>query len=364
MKKYHMTLPAALLALGLFIPNGYAGGGGSTKTVFQFLTVGTDARAAAMGDAFTSMTGNSNSIFYNPANLARMKLFPSVSISQNSWIADITYRSASAAFDLKPIAQRDLGVLALSFLYVDYGEFLGTEFDATTGKGYVDTGKFSPNAYALGIGYARRLTDILYVGGHVKYVSQSFDLNARENSLSAWAFDLGVYYKNLLKTNLNFALAVRNQSFSKNIKFGSEEFESTGCELPLNFTTGVSMNVSDLFKGKSDSSKKSVRPKAPKQQNVPKTHNLLVSANVSFPRGFSNRIHVGGEYNYDNIALRLGYEYNINETIQTGQNDENGVTVGLGLQPAIGGKKVDIDYAYTPFGVLDDVHRLSLSFSF
>lgn len=41
------------------------------QTGMQFLSVGTDARAVAMGEAFTTIEGRSSSLFYNPACMAR-----------------------------------------------------------------------------------------------------------------------------------------------------------------------------------------------------------------------------------------------------------------------------------------------------
>ena len=42
------------------------------QTGFQFLSVGQDARAVAMGNAYTTMEGISNALFYNPAGIARI----------------------------------------------------------------------------------------------------------------------------------------------------------------------------------------------------------------------------------------------------------------------------------------------------
>ena len=37
----------------------------------KFLSVGADARAVGLGEAITSIEGNSSSIFYNPSSMAR-----------------------------------------------------------------------------------------------------------------------------------------------------------------------------------------------------------------------------------------------------------------------------------------------------
>ena len=62
------------------------------QTGFQFLSVGTDARATAMGEAFTTVEGSSASLFYNPAGLAKVPSFLAFSLNQMEWIADIQYQ--------------------------------------------------------------------------------------------------------------------------------------------------------------------------------------------------------------------------------------------------------------------------------
>jgi hypothetical protein len=99
------------------------------QTGFQFLSVGTAGRASAMGEAATTIEVASTTLIYNPAGLARMTNFLDVSASWNNWIADIKQNSFTLA--LSP-QQGRYGVFGLSFLWVDYGEFLGRSFDKNT----------------------------------------------------------------------------------------------------------------------------------------------------------------------------------------------------------------------------------------
>ncbi|MDZ7288569.1 MAG: PorV/PorQ family protein [candidate division KSB1 bacterium] len=307
------------------------------QTGFQFLSVGTEARAAAMAEAFTTVAGNSSSIFYNPANMARGHAFLDIAVSRNEWIAEIVHHSASVA--INP-AGGEYGVFAISALSVDYGDFFGTMVDPTTEKGYVNTGTFSPSAYAIGLGYARALSDRFSVGGHIKYVSQSLGssvlpvLDNRnnvistdevKNELQVLAFDFGTVYQTGFKS-LAFGMTVRN--FSKEVKYQNEGFQ-----LPLTFKIGISMNVLDLFMEQNDQ------------------HSFLVAVDAIHPRDYSEQLNIGGEYVFMNmLALRAGYNYNY---------DERNITTGFGLQKAFGAHSVAIDYAYTPFGVFDSVNRFS-----
>ena len=339
MKKHNMIIWLALLALGFFISDGFAADKKLAQTGLQFLSVATEARAAAMGEAFTTIEGSSMSLFYNPANLSLMNSFMDLSINQNKWIADMTHYSASLA--INPWFGK-YGTFGFSILSVDYGEFLGTMVDPTAEKGFIDTGTFGPSAFAFGFGYSKALTDRFAVGGHIRYVSQKLGSSTVpvgeteegitkdvQNDLSVFSFDFGTVYRTGFES-LVFGMTVRN--FSQEVKF-----ESEGFQLPLTFKMGVSMNIFDLFM----------------EKDTP--HSLLVSIDAIHPRDYSEQLNFGAEYTMMNLfALRLGYMYN---------RDEMDLTAGFGVQAKLGDRMVALDYAYTPYGVFNDVQRLSFRLS-
>ena len=113
------------------------------QTGFQFLSVISDARAAAMGEAMTSLQVGSSALFFNPAGMAEMKNFIDISGSTNRWIADINHYTFGMA--ISPY-EGQYGVVGLSLQYVDYGEFIGTRVAPGTTLGYVETGIFKLNA--------------------------------------------------------------------------------------------------------------------------------------------------------------------------------------------------------------------------
>ncbi|PIP11712.1 MAG: DUF3308 domain-containing protein [bacterium (Candidatus Stahlbacteria) CG23_combo_of_CG06-09_8_20_14_all_40_9] len=297
------------------------------QTGFQFLSVGSDARASAMGEAFTTVEGISNALFYNPAGMARVSSFIDVAASHNSWIADINHHAFSIA--LNPHRGR-YGVFGISIMTVDYGEMQGTMVWGNP-QGYIDTEIFSPKAIAVGIGYARYLTDKFAVGGQVKQVAQSVgksvipDEGVKKNLASAIAFDFGTIYRTGFKS-LSLGMSVRN--FSEEIKF-----EQEGFQLPLTFKIGLSMDAFDLFR------------------DNPEKHSLLIIMDAVHPRSYPEYINLGSEYLFmDMFALRLGY---------ISGHDEYGLTTGFGIQKF----GFALDYAYTPFGVFNSVHRFTVHLS-
>ena len=327
-----------LLILGLLAHTLNAQDKKLAQTGMKFLSVSTDARTSGFSEAVTAVDlASASAIFYNPATLASIKEFTSLTIGNVNWIADIKYIHSAIAFS--PF-KGDYGVFGISFLSVDYGEFMGTVV-ANNEKGYTDVGTFSPKAYSIGIGYAKALSDKFSVGGNVKYVKQDLgsgviDIDANgnyvseNNSLGAYAFDFGILYRTGFKS-LNFGMSVRN--FSTELKYKKETFQ-----LPLVFRIGLAMDAMDLF-------------------NVDKnTHSLLVAVDASHPRDFSEQIYVGAEYTFINtFSIRAGF---------VSPADEHNFSAGFGVKKNISGMNMGIDYAYQPFGIFNNVHRFSFNFSF
>ncbi|MCI0511918.1 PorV/PorQ family protein [candidate division KSB1 bacterium] len=312
------------------------------QTGFQFLSVPIDARAAGMGEALTSVANNSTALFHNPANMALMNTFADLGLNQNKWIADIQYSSGS--FAINPWNGR-YGVIGFSLLSVNYGDMMGTMVDESLAKGYRKTGLFSPSAFTVGLGYAKALTDRFAVGGHIRYVRQELGAStlplgavvagtppttaSTENSVDVMALDFGTIYRTDFKS-LVFGMTVQN--FSQEIKYQREGFQ-----LPLTFKIGISMNVLDFF-----------------LENA-RLHALLISIDALHPRDYSERVNIGAEYLLlQMLAVRAGYMYNY---------DERDFTIGLGIQKNFGNRGLSLDYAYTPFGVFDNVSRMSVRIS-
>jgi len=221
-------------------------------------------------------------------------------------------------------------------------------------KGYDDVGIFKLNALAVGVGYAKSLTDRFSVGGQIRWARQdlgdSFIPNqfksvpvldsaghpianlyadsavSTTNKLTPLVFDFGTQFKTGIKS-LVFGMSVRN--FSGDIKYAQEGFQ-----LPLVFTLGVSMNLMDLI------------------GDVSLDQSLLMSIDASHYRDHPEQLKIGLEYTIMNIlSLRGGYISN---------NDESGMSYGVGVAKF----GFAFDYSYTPFGIFSKVQRMTARFSF
>jgi len=276
--------------------------------------------------------------------MARFEGIADLTFGSTQFIADINYYNAAIAFAPE---DGDYGVFGFSFVSVDYGDFLGT-VRADNDQGFLDVGMFSPTAMAIGFGYANALSEKFAVGANIKYVMQSLGESViggvvidpatlgyaggttEENKLDVLAFDFGVLYKTGFES-LNLGMSVRN--FAREVKYKKESFQ-----LPLIFQIGASFNFSDVL-------------------DLDKTeHSLLLTVDANHPRDYPEQILIGAEYTFMNlVSFRGGY---------SAPNDERNFSAGIGLKKDIGGLTLGVDYAYTPFGIFNDVHRLSLNFAY
>jgi hypothetical protein len=305
-----------------------------------FLTIDVNGRTAAMGSANVCIAQDASAMFANPAGMA-MFTGVDVAFSMNNWIADIKQYAGAAAVNLGR-----WGTLGASLVWMDYGNFTATEpytgYDLTQRDiGFTILGDFTVKEYALGLSYARKITDQFSFGAQVKiahedlYQSLTYDYRLGQNVLSdnreqVFAVDLGTLYYTGWK-DLRFGMSIRN--FSRQGKFVDQRFE-----LPLTMTMGLAMNVMTLL--------------APEQQKS----KLTLAVDWLHPRNWGERFHVGAEYSmFDMLFVRGGYKFNYSE---------EGLTGGLGVCKSMGGYGLRVDYAYGAFGeFFGSVHRLSVGFS-
>jgi hypothetical protein len=104
-------------------------------------------------------------------------------------------------------------------------------------------------------------------------------------------------------------------------------------DLPLDFRVGVAYDFS-----------------------VSANSRLTAAFDATHPNDYSERIHVGAEYAWDEaLFLRCGY---------TSNAEEMGLSAGCGLKLSTAWGVGGVDYAYTDFGVFHGVHRIALGVSF
>lgn len=311
------------------------------STSMQFLKVLPSARAAALGEAYSVWASGAEAVFWNPAGVALVE-DQEISLTYTDWLFDARQGAFSYAHQLG-----GFGSVGLQIQYVDFGVFEET----TNERPYISdpdrpglTGRtFRPFSYVVGLTYARHLTDRFALGGGVKYAQESlFDGNDVTAQIrqgvfdevstrgSAVLFDFGIRYETGFRS-VQIASAVQN--FGPDVQYAVESYP-----VPLLFRVGIAadlMGPNGLFLEGHDDNR------------------VRAAFDIFHPNDYAQQIHVGMEYEFMRLlSLRGGYKFNY---------DNDGLTLGGGLQHAIGDLGLAIDYSFGTMGTyLGNVQRISL----
>jgi hypothetical protein len=316
----------------------YAQGGVSKvgTTAAKFLSIDVGPRATAMGSAYVSVANDVSAMYWNPAGIARVDNFDAL-FSSSKWLADISFNYAGAVL---PLA--DFGTLGINatFITMDPVEVTTTDYPEGTGE-FVDAGM-----YAIGLAYARNLTDRFSIGFNVKYIHE----RVYQGDANGFALDVGTLFDTKLNgmkigmsiSNYGTKMKLDGQAFivqhdvytdiNGNNETINAELSRDPYELPLTFRLGVSM---DVLKGLYNS-------------------NLILSVDALHPSDDVESINIGGEYVYHNIlSLRAGWK----DLFKT--DTEQSVVFGGGVQYELSGTKLSFDYSYLYFGKLPNIQMFS-----
>jgi hypothetical protein len=302
---------------------------------WQFLKINVDARMAGMGGAFTAVSnGDVGSVFGNPAALVGVQNFD-VAFYNISYVADINYYAAAIAKNFEGI-----GLFALSVNSLDMGDIPRTINSVIPGEGRTEavvTGEtFTGGDFAVGLTYARQITDQLSIGGSIRYIQESLDDVVDPLKMSNVSFDFGTIFYTGWRS-LRLAMSARNFGPDQNLTGWSEQYqiEPVDIRMPIDFRLGVGMDFLD-------------------SENSP--HFLTLVAEFLHPSDGPEKVNTGAEYWFNNIlALRAGYRFNY---------DEESYTFGAGLKYGVDDFAGRVDYAFADFGLLEQVHMFTLGINF
>lgn len=312
-------------------------------TAAKFLSIGIGARANAMGGAFTSVANDASALYWNPAGAADLTKYEAM-FTYTSLYKDLNINLNYFAL---VIPVEELGSFGVSVTALDYGDM-----DVTTEYYPEGTGeKFSAASYAFGLTYARHITDDFTVGATVKYITESI-FNSSANGV---AFDVGTTF-NTPFFGIKFASIITNYGSKMQIsgedllirydadpsRRGNNEsvdayYKTDRFELPLRLQIGISKDIK-FFKGQ----------------------RLTIAVDATHPNDNSEYVNVGGELSFldDLIFLRGGYKGLFLK------DNQEGLTLGVGLDYALGIFSVGFDYSYQEFKYLSYTHSFGVSFKF
>jgi hypothetical protein len=332
-----LTTAPVFLQAGIFPKTGTAS--------LQFLKLGIDARATGMGEAYTAVTNDISSVYWNPAGLA---LIPQQQafFSHTNWPADIMHEFVAVS--------HSTGVSAYAFsasvLHMAPMDVISDETLAPTGE------KFNYSDMALGLTYSSAFTDKFSFGITGKYLRES----AAGHAINSYSVDLGSLYNTKWK-NLTIGMSLRN--FGPDVKYSidndedghmdedpvdlldndgdghiDEDSPELSAKIPMNFSMGA---CADLYRTD--------------------TQYWIASAQLDNCIDRQETWNLGTEYKYGSLFARAGYQLNY---------DTYNASFGLGWELATRIAVFNIDYAYTNMGNMaeDDfagsAHRVSIKMKF
>lgn len=304
------------------------------QSKMQYMLIGVDTRATGMGEAYTAMVGESGSVFYNPASLAFTNGL-SASFYLNEWLVETNIYNTLLTYNAG-----NIGAFSFFALIVDHGDILETTFDdnVTNPLGYNIEGTFNVNQNLFGLGYAKKITNRLSLGGQIKFAYENLGTfnnvkkryyseidiatglydGVDEAKQSLVLFDIGSYYDFEYK-GLKIGMAIQN--------FANEP-------MPMTFRFGIVGDLNQIFFSKI------------------KKQRLTLSTDVLHHRDYGARLHTGLEYAFnERFFVRSGYKFNY---------DLEDISVGLGAYLFVQEYEFNFNYSFVRVGVFGYINRFSI----
>lgn len=312
-----------------------------------FLKLGMSPRAAAMGNTYMGVSDDITGIFLNPVSIVKLTGY-AFFVSELEYLVDM--RTIAGAFSF-PMPATIGGRGAINYTGFFSGSMKMTTADDIDG---VSTNKdFSWNEFALGVTYARDLTDRFSIGLGAKYVRT----DVADYYSHTVAFDVGTIYRTgfrhlrLGMSATNFGPDMRFQGKYGNTYISGiwevEVREPYGYyPLPISLQVGI---ADDVY------SNEDIR--------------VTGAIDYSHPNDLAERIHIGTEAAYHEMFfLRGGFFMDMDKSDIADPVDPNDAALDRYMEFRFGAgfniSNLQLDYAWQDIEALGSVNRLAVGFRF
>ncbi len=304
-------------------------------SIYEFLNITVNPRAAAMGNAFVAMKNDQNTLFSNPAALATLEtdsLGRSYKVSAGflKHVLDINEGFVSFGAPTDTILGIE-GGMAVGIQYISYGSFDGRDINAAP------TGEFGAQELSVNFGYGGNFRGV-HFGLGAKLISSSLVSGSTVEDYSSLggALDAGVFYEYepLLMT---FGVSALNIGTQFSTYAGVDE------PLPFNLQLGISKKLERLPLTLHVAFRRLSRDR--------EGRNLFYAL---------NDFAVGGEFVLGRVVrLRFGYENQKRRDLKVPKgNGLAGFSIGTGINV----KQYQFDFAYNMQGhAFQDLIRFGAS---
>ena len=313
-------------------------------TSMQVLKLPVSVRGIAMGNAMSGAANGVEAVWWNPGALTEVK-HNDAQVAQINLPADIQLNSLALAFRVGDY--QAFSVQAIN-LFTDDMPIRTWERPQGTGE------NFNASDLAIGVGYARKLTDKFSLGGNVRYLRSALE----DESYSGVSVDLGTLYKTGLRS-LRLGMAIQNLGpdveysgtfldYRNQVDNDNQLLERNyeGASLPTLFRLGVAFDLFQMLAWQHD-----------------EDHAIQIALEMNHPNDNRERLNLGGEYGWrERLFLRAGGKF---------AYDEESFALGFGLAlPLADHYRFKFDYAYSHWGLLSEAadgfmaqpHRFGLGF--
>ncbi|MFH1196245.1 MAG: PorV/PorQ family protein [bacterium] len=311
-------------------------------TAAKFLSIGVGPRANAMGAAYSAVASDASAMYWNPAGIAQVTQNEAL-FTYTKMFADINLNYFGLVLNLG-----SAGNLGVNVTSLNYGEM-----DVTTEFYPEGTGEtFTAGSYAIGLSYARFITEEFVVGVTAKYIRE----NIYNSSAGGFAFDIGTIFTTPFY-GVKFASSITN--FGTKMKMSGDDllvrydqdYNNTGdnnqldadlrtesYELPLRLQIGLSRDFQFMD-----------------------NQRFTVALDANYPNDNAQWVNVGGELAlFDQmVSIRGGYKALFLE------DSQEGLTFGFGLRyDGLSVFRINVDYSYQQLEYLDNIHSFGIILGF
>ncbi|HEX9658573.1 MAG TPA: PorV/PorQ family protein [Bacteroidota bacterium] len=308
-------------------------------TAAQFLKIGVGARSIGMGNAQAAVLGDVSALYWNPAALPRMNVSSELMFNHAEWLADVSYDYAAGMMHLG-----DFGTVGLSFVSLAVPEDIVRTENAPEGDGR----KWDAGSIAIGLTYARNLTDRFSLGVNAKFIRERI----WNESATGFGFDVGTMYLTEIPgltlgamiANFGTRMQLSGRDLAVNVdpnnNVGSgpnnvpADLKAEEYELPLSLIFGVAYEL-----------------------HLPEDFRWTTAVDAANPNDNTEHLNMGMEFAWREILFgRIGYKALFL------RDTEQGLTWGVGVHYGIVNSfTVKLDYGFADYGRLKNVQYLTLS---
>lgn len=306
-----------------------------------FLRIPVGVRGAAMGSAFAAIADDPSAMFWNPGGMARIDKI-SLFVDHSPWLPGLSFNYVGFVLPLQRFGAVGVNVTAMST-----DEMQRTTIDQPMGTGET----FSAGSVAVGVAYARNLTDRFSIGANFKYINESI-LNS---SASGFAIDIGTLYDTPFP---GVKLGVSISNFGTDMRIDGDDLNVRVDIAPDQ--EGNNQSVVGRLRTDDFSAPLIMRVGVSWDAIASENNRLTLAIDGLNPNDNAQSVNVGGEYALLNetLILRGGF----NELFL--DDREKGLTFGAGVNLEVSGLDFSGGFAFQDTEHLGAINRFSLTLAF